>query len=132
MSQVMAFTQRVEFKTLLEIECRGLTGFSPAIHESFDEFKNMLDLLSSIYILIIDAPEDPVFQAKVIAHVNIRRDHIEHIYFISDIEISITKAKVFKRTQLDEMIQEMKALINPPVASIVSYISIPIDSLIHF
>lgn len=132
MSQVMAFTLRVEFKTLLEIECRGLTGFSPAIHESFEEFRNMLDLLSSIYIMIIDAPEDPELLSKVISHVNIKRDQIEHIYFISDHEIPIASAKVFRKTQLDEMIQEMKALINPPVAKIVSYISIPIDSLIHF
>lgn len=132
MSQVMAFTQRVEFKTLLEIECKGLTGFSPAIHEAIDEFRNMLDLFNSIYILIVDVPDSPELLSKVISHVNIKRDQIEHIFFISEHEISIDKAKVFKKNQLDEMMQEMKALINPPVAKTVSYISIPIDSLIHF
>jgi hypothetical protein len=132
MSQVMAFTQRVEFKTLLEIECKGLTGFSPAIHEAIDEFRNMLDLFSSIYILIVDVPDSPELLSKVISHVNIKRDQIEHIFFISENEILIDKAKVFRKNQLDEMMQEMKALINPPVAKTVSYISIPIDSLVHF
>lgn len=132
MSQVMAFTQQVEFKTLLEIECKGLTGFSPVIHEATDEFKNMLDLLNSIYILIIDAPEDPKSFLNLLSHINIKRDFIQHIFFLTEGDVNIPEAKVFKRSQLDEMIQEMKALINPPVAKTVSYISIPIDSLIHF
>lgn len=132
MSQVMAFTQRLEFKTLLEIECKGLTGFSPAIHEALDEFKNMLALFDNIHILILDVPEDGEDFLSLLSNVNLKKEQIENIFFLTDHAIPIAKARVFKRNQLDELVQEMKALIIPPVAKNVSYISIPVDSLIHF
>lgn len=132
MSQVIAFTQRLEFKTLLEIECRGLTGFSPAIHDKSDDFKSMLDLLSTIDILIVDSSDDADAMTSILAHININRDHIQHIFFLTDQEVSLEGARLFKKDHLDEMIQELKSLINPPVSKDQSYISIPIDSLIHF
>ena len=132
MSQVIAFTQRLEFKTLLEIECRGLTGFSPAIHDLSDEFKSMLDLLSTIDILIVDSTDDAESMLSILAHININRNHIQHIFFLTDQDVSLEGARFFKKDHLDEMIQELKSLISPPILKDQSYISIPIDSLIHF
>ena len=53
MSQIVAFTKRLDFKTLLDIECKSLTGFAPVVKDSVDEFQSMLGLLGDIDVLII-------------------------------------------------------------------------------
>ncbi|MBA2405010.1 MAG: hypothetical protein H0V66_09585 [Bdellovibrionales bacterium] len=132
MSQVMAFTQRIEFKTLLEIECKGLTGFSPVIHQKLEDFVSMLSLLDSVDILIIDEPKDQATFKSLLVGIKLRREEIKKIFFLSNHKVDLTDVKVFALNDVEELLSEIKTLIAPPVASNQGYISIPTDSLIHF
>lgn len=132
MSQVMAFTERVEFKTLLEIECRGLTGFSPVIHEALDDFKSMLSLFDSIDVLIIDEPDDREVFLALQSEVNVRRDQIKQVFYLSEKKLSFENVTVFARNEVEKLLEVLKDLIRPATLSQEGYISIPIDSLVHF
>ena len=132
MSQVVAFTQRIEFKTLLEIECRSLTGFSPVIYESLNEFNSMLAMFKSIDILIVDEPEDSSAFHSLQSEINTRRDQIKNVFFLSDQDLMLDDVKIYEKCRLENLLIEMKHLVNPPAPSQEGYISIPIDTLIHF
>ena len=73
-SQIVIFTQRIEFKTLLELECRALNGVSTVFHEKLSEFTSMLSLFSNIDILILDEPADPAIFYSLQGEINSRRD----------------------------------------------------------
>jgi hypothetical protein len=132
MSQVVAFTQRVEFKTLLEIECRSLTGFSPVVYESFHEFNSMLALFENIDILIVDDPTDSSIFHSVQSEINSRRDQIKNVFFLSDQDLMFEDVKIYEKCRLEYLLIEMKNLINPYIPIQEGYISIPINTLIHF
>lgn len=132
MSQVMAFTERIEFKTLLEIECRNLTGFSPVIYQSLHEFNSMLSLFESIDMLIIDEPEDAAVFHSLQAEINNRRDKIKHVFILSNQEMMLEDVKIYKKFHLENLLIEMKNLISPSAPIQEGYISIPINTLIHF
>ena len=53
----------MDFKTLLEIECKGLTGFSPVIKDSEEELRSFLTLGSDIEILVVDDPQNNVMNS---------------------------------------------------------------------
>lgn len=132
MSQVMAYTQRVEFKTLLEIECKGLTGFSLMIHEELDDFKSMLSLFDSIDVLIVDEPADhSIFQA-ILGEINVRRPQIKKVFFLTDSQIGFDNILVFAKHEIEHLVNNLKSLILAPEPSTEGYISIPVESLIHF
>lgn len=132
MSQVMAFTERIELKTLLEIECRGITGFSPVIHESLDDFKSMLSLFNTIDVLIIDEPWDKDVFNALQGEVNVRRDQIKQVFYLSDKKLSFENITVFGRNEIEKLIEYLKGVIRHSASGQEGYISIPINSLIHF
>jgi len=131
-SQVMVFTQRPELKMLLEIECKGLAGFSPIIRQGLEDFKSMLALFETIDILIVDEPEDQDLFTSLIDEVKNKLGVIKETFFLSKTKTNIENAKVFGNQQIQELLNELNSIIDPSAASNTSYISIPIDSLLHF
>lgn len=131
-SQVMVFTQRPELKMLLEIECKGLAGFSPIIRQGLDDFKSMIALFETIDILIVDEPEDQDLFTALIDEVENKFGVIKETFFLSKTKTKIENAKVFGNQQIQELLTELNSIIDPSAASNTSYISIPIDSLLHF
>ena len=131
-SQVMVFTQRPELKMLLEIECKGMAGFSPIIRQGLDDFKSMIGLFDSIDILIIDEPEDQDTFTSLLDLVKNKVGIIKETFFLSKSKTIIENAKVFGNQQIQELLTELNTIIDPTSASEASYISIPIDSLLHF
>lgn len=132
MSQMMVFTHRIEFKTLLEIECKGLSGFSPVIQHGLDEFISMLSLFDKLDILIIDVPEDQSIFNTLMAEVRVRRDSIKHIFFLAAKSIIFDNSKTYSKANVESLLVELRKLISPPTPKTEGYISIPIDSLVHF
>jgi len=130
--QVMVFTQRPEFKMLLEIECKGFAGFSPIIHHDLDDFKSMLDLFVSIDILIIDGPEDQSLFLGIISEIERKRSQIKEIFFLSKSYVPIDNVIVFAKEGIVNLLSDLKAMINPASENSEEYISIPIDFLNHF
>ena len=132
LSQVLVFTQRPELKLLIEIECKSFGGFKPIVHQGGEEFKSMLTLLDSIDILIIDGPADPAIFATLLNVVQAKQDHIKEILFLSNTQIDLKRVKTFAVQEVESFLSELKKMINPDAQSNTGYISIPIDSLIHF
>ncbi len=132
-SQVLAFTQRLEFKTLLEIESKEMSGLNPVIFNSALEFKNMLNLLDSVDVLIIDEPKDNVIFLSLISEVLARKASIKKIYLLSNGETFDPKVKVFPQQDVTGFVQEFKTVFAsaaPPATE--GYISIPVSTLKYF
>ena len=132
MSQIIAFTQNINFRTLLEVQCKEITGFSPIIHHTFDEFLNVLSLLESIEILIVDEPKDDTIFIKLINELMSRQGQFKQILFRSERNPKLTQSKVFSPEDIEGLLNELKSLFNFVEKKEQGHISIPVDSLIHF
>jgi hypothetical protein len=131
-TQVIAFTKRLEFKTLLDIECKGLTGFAPVIKDSMEDFQSILNLFSGINVLIVDQPTDPKEFSLIMNLITKKEGEIKSMIFVGDQEIDLKSAKIFKLNNIDSFVDHLKKLLNQGEKQEVGYISIPADSLIHF
>ena len=126
-SQVVVYTQRIDFKNLLEFECKSVTGFAPVIKESVEELSGFLSLMPTLDVLILD--NNP----SVKDYSFIKGSDIKNILILSDSAVSIEKSTTFPGNALESLIQHLKGLfVNERLISDEGYISIPIDSLIHF
>lgn len=125
-ANVIVYTQRMDFRTLLEIECKGMTGFAPVIKDSFEELKSFLTLGSDIEILVIDDPQESIIQSLVL------ETQIKNILVLSDKTFSLKQSKSFPRNSVESLIDHLKTILVSKVTNQAGYISIPVDSLIHF
>jgi len=123
---VIVLTKRMDFKTLLQIECKGLTGFSPIIMECSEEVKSLLSLGSDVEVLVIDDPKDSsmLFLSK--------KEQIKNILVLSDKSFQLQKVTSFPKSAVESLMNHLKTILIPNSNGQESYISIPVDSLIHF
>ncbi len=131
-SQIIAFSDRLEFKTLLEVESKSASGSLPAIYQKAEEFISMISLLDTIDVLIIDSPDDPAIFNLILNEVKSRIDQIKRLYVLTDDKQLIGNATVFEKKNVELLFNELKNLMTPLPDGNEGYISIPIDSLIHF
>ncbi len=131
-SQIVIFTQRIEFKTLLELECRALNGVSTVFHEKLSEFTSMLSLFSNIDILILDEPADSAIFYSLQGEINSRRDNIKNVFFLTDHKLVLEDVRIFSKYRVEDLLVKIRSLLNPTLPSEEGFISIPIDTLIHF
>ena len=125
-ANVVVFTKRIEFKTLLEIECKGLTGFAPVVKDSIEELRAFLGLMPQIEVLVIDnsiARKDYSF---------LEDPQIKNILMLTDAPLEIERCKSFASNAIEPLITYMKNLLSKDTQVQEGYISIPIDSLVHF
>jgi len=131
-SQVIVFTQRPEFKMLLEIECRGNSLYSLLVQKGLEDFKSILNLLNSIDVLVIDCPDDQEVLASLLLEVSKKRGAIKEMFFLSDAPIPFERINVYPRNEIESLLTDLKKMINPPDDMNEGYISVPVESLIHF
>lgn len=125
-ASVVVMTKRLEFKTLLEIECKGLTGFAPIVKETIEDLKSFLGLITQIDVLVIDntiARKDYSF---------LQDPQIKNILMLTDSPLSLERCKEFNSQGVETLLSHMKDLLTPDAKTQEGYISIPIDSLVHF
>lgn len=132
MPQIIVYTESIEFKTLFEVECKALTGFSPVVHENVEDFSAMLSLFDQLDILIIDEPRDDRDFSVILKEINLRREDISQTFFLSDTYLPLEKEKVFSKKNVEQLLNSITQLLSHSNQPQVGYISIPIDSLIHF
>ena len=125
-ANVIVYTKRMDFKTLLEIECKGLTGFSPVIKDSVEDLKSFLSLGSDVEILVVDDPQNNVMNSID------QNGSAKNILVLSDMAVSQNKTKSFPTSKVEALINQLKSILSPNGSSQEGYISIPIDSFIHF
>lgn len=125
-AQVLVYTERKDFRTLVEIECKGITGFAPVVKETLEDFSGFLRLMPSVDLLIIDnakAKKDYPF---------VNQFDVKNILILSDEPVELPKSKTFPENAAASLIDHMKTLFGQEKTPIEGYISIPIDSFIHF
>jgi hypothetical protein len=131
-NQVIAFTKRIEFKTLLDIECKELTGFFPVVKDCLEELKSFLDLFPEIYLLIFDNPPGSSDLKHFMSTLRDREGSIKNMVFIYNEKIDLINAKTFTDDKTDHFMGHLKSLLGNGSIPDSGYIAVPADSLIHF
>lgn len=132
MSQIVAFTKRLDFKTLLDIECKSLTGFAPVVKDTVDEFQSMLGLLGDIDVLIVDEPPVKVDYNFLVKAINEKGGSVKNVIMLSNEIREIKNSKTFPHDKVESLITHLKTLVAPDAKEVTGYISVPTDALIHF
>src|SRR5690606_2528680 len=102
-SQIIAYTDRIEFKTFLDIQCKGITGVAPVVKDNPEDFTTFLNLLGEIYILIIDQPKAKNDFNFLLQAVQDKEESIKNIILISDEELKTSRSMIFPLNQVDNM-----------------------------
>ncbi len=132
MSQIVAFTKRLDFKTLLDIECKSLTGFAPVVKDTVDEFQSMLGLLGDIDVLIVDEPPVKVDYNFLVKAINEKGGSVKNVIMLSNETREIKNSRTFPQDKVESLITHLKTLVAPDAKEVTGYISVPTDALIHF
>ena len=127
MSQVAVYTNRIELKTLLEIECNSQHDVAIAVHNDVDEFKNFLDIFEEVEIVIVD---DPVPELIVFLKKNTPK--LKKILILSPVKVEIPQAHLFSLEGIDDLFAQLRVLLGGGELKNDDFISIPLGSLIHF
>ena len=53
LANIFAFSERADFKHLLEEECKTLNGFALTTKDTIEEFEALLDLFSEVEMIIM-------------------------------------------------------------------------------
>ena len=131
-SQIIAYTERLDFKTLLDIECKSLTGFAPVVKETVDDLTSLLNLLSDIDILIVDEPNCKAKAKLIFDLLSSKSQEIKKILFLGEEKVDLTNVKSFPVNQIEDFVSHLKGMLDSSGAQTLEYISVPADSLIHF
>lgn len=132
MSQIVAFTKRLDFKTLLDIECKSLTGFAPVVKDSVDEFQSMLGLLGDIDVLIVDKPMVKFDYSFLVKAINEKGSSVKNILLLGEVDDDISNSTNFPADKVENLITHLKTLVTPDSKEATGYISVPTDALKHF
>ncbi len=131
-AQIIAFTDRLEFKTFLDIQCKGLTGVAPVVKDDTEDFLSFLGLLSEIEILIIDQPKKKNDYSFLLKAVLEKESDIKNVILVSDEDLKTNKSLVIPQNEVNKLMDHLKSLLGTDQAVSEEYISIPIDSFLHF
>lgn len=131
-AQIIAFTKRLDFKTLLDIECKGITGFAPVVKDSIDDFQSMLSLLPNIDVVVVDEYKGEADYKQLLDSISQKSDSIKNIIFLGNYSSGIRNSKNFPEENIIGLVDHLKSLLGTGPGQSTGYISVPADSLIHF
>ncbi len=132
MSQVIAFTKRSDFKTLLEVECRSLTGFVPVVKDSVEDFVQMLGLFPTIEILVVDSPATKSDYQFLLRALSEKEPSVKTILMVSDERLPLKKCLTYPGSNIEGLIAKLKLILNPAGATQADFMAVPLDALVHF
>jgi hypothetical protein len=120
-ANIFAFSERADFKNLLEEECKDLDGFTLTVKSCVKEFEALLDLFANVEMIIIDPPLDINRYAKL-------------QIILKDKESSIKNVLVLAKTPTgpQDLFSHLKKIVKQDDSIVGQYISISLESFIHF
>lgn len=127
MSQILVFTNRIELKTLLDIECNSLEELSVVSNHDATAYIDLVKMFEEIEIVIVDEPS-----AEIIKTLEKKEKSIKHILILSSEPVVIPSAKLFPSREVEELLKYLKLITRKDEKIVDGYISIPIGSLVHF
>jgi hypothetical protein len=127
MSQVLVFTNRIELKTLLEVECNLMENLSVVVKGDPDDFIALIDMFEEIEVVVLDEPSE-----SIIAALQIKEKSIKHLLILSNEPIFFASARLFSFELIDDFFKYLMLITNQNEMKEEAYISIPLGSLVHF
>lgn len=129
--QIFAYTECSDFQSLLEVECREITGVKPVIHTSVEDLKNILGIFPIIEVLIVDFPDEftKIKELKDFLLKNAAR--IKKAMILGNEHGSLGNIRLFKRSEIPEMFEELRGVSSDSVPK-TGWTAIPMCTLIHF
>jgi hypothetical protein len=112
-------TRRPELKMLLDLQLREILGVTPVTKDSVDDFQSLLNLVTDIHLVIVD----PVLQEDIESLYKVLngRNDIENTFVVKD-----------DKSGIENLIAKLKSIFSSESSQSHQYISISIDSFIHF
>lgn len=130
--QIFAYTECTDFQSLLEVECREITGVKPVIHSTVEDLKNMLGLFPVIEVLIVDFP-DEFSRIKELKDFLVRNAaRIKRAIILGNEHGSSGNMKLFTRSEIPELFEELRGGSHSPAVPKTGWTAIPLCTLIHF
>lgn len=128
--QIFAYTENLNMKTLLEMECKELLGIKPVLHDSCEDLKYVLSIFQSIDLLVIDVPLDERRNKQLYDILQYSRNKIKKILIYGDNEWP--DYQFFSRSEITELFEEIKKCSGVDKRAAEEWTAIPISTLIHF
>ena len=123
---VIVYTQRMDFRMLLEIECKSLTGQAPVIKDSIEDLLSFLSLCADVDILVLDDPHEDLTPFLPL------ESRARHVLILSSAAPNPGHGTFFPTGAVEELFKKLKGLLETKSTTQEGYISIPIDSFLHF
>lgn len=134
--QIFAYTECTDFQSLLEVECREITGVKPVIHTSVEDLKGILGLFPIIDVLIIDFPDEfsKIKELKDLLLKNTSR--IKKAMVLGNEHGTSGNMKLFTRMEIPDLFEDLRSSSSGSSSvteiSKVGWTAIPLCTLVHF
>lgn len=130
--QIFAYTNNLDFRDLVSLECREIAGHQPVIHQNFEDLKSMFDIVQSIDLLLIDFPEDLTISTKIRDFILKYKISIKHILLLGHDHNFTDNTKSFSRMAVSEFFEQMRIICGNNLPQNSDWSAIPISTLVHF
>lgn len=130
--QIFAYTECTDFQSLLEVECREITGVRPVIHSTVEDLKNMIGLFPVVDILIVDFPDEFSRIKELKDFLVINAGRIKKAIILGNEHGTSGNMKLFTRSEIPELFEELRGRHNPDAVPKTGWTAIPLCTLIHF
>lgn len=129
-ANIFVFTQRPELRMLLDTQFREFVGVAPVTKDSIYEFQSILGLFPEINLVIIDPPpgENGGGLYPVMAS---RGKDIKNVWILDE-EQGYKGFEYFGKNNAESLLAKIRSYFNQSEAKVDGYISISIDSFVHF
>lgn len=131
-AQIVVYTQSQDLKTLLEMECKSVTGFLPIVKSCMDELNSFIGILPKVDLLIIDKLKSESDYSRLKSSLDTIQTEVSNMVIINNQKDLLKNVTTFSPVQIEELIGHIKSLFGQTNTKVSGYISIPIESLIHF
>jgi hypothetical protein len=130
--QIFAYTTDPDFRELVNLECREIAGHQPVIHQSFDELKNMFEVVQTIDLLIVDFPDDLTNSTKIRDFILSFKKSIKDVLVLGHDNNFTENTKSFSRMAVSELFEQMKVICGQGKLVQSDWTTVPITTLVHF
>lgn len=127
---IFVFTQRPELRLLLDSQFREFLGVAPVTKDSVSEFQSLLGLVSDIQLVIIDPPAE-ANGGGLYSVMASRGKDIKNVWVLGE-EQGYKGFEYFGSQGAETLLAKIRSYFSEGNTQTIEYISISIDSFIHF
>ena len=129
-SASLIYAQKPDLKALLEVECKSLSGYTPAVYSSLEELESMMDVVGEVSVLIMEYENTPAF--KNFVDIIQLKDGLKHILVIGDKARTDKKVRYFPLTEYESLQNILKEIFVGKMSNIEAWVSVPVEAFLHF